>query len=72
MAPPKRKDLHWKDGRSAKELAKYILSSNRNIPIELEKILNDMSCKDNTDFIGEPEAVTQLLGRGLGRNHYLF
>lgn len=71
MAPPKRKDLHWKDGRSAKELAKYILSSNGNIPTELEKILYDIDYKKNNDFIGEPEVVTKLFGSGLGRNHDL-
>lgn len=71
MAPPKLKDLHWKDGRSAKELAKYILSSDGHIPNEFEKILYDINCKENNDFIGEPEAVTKLFGSGLGRNHDL-
>lgn len=71
IAPPKRKDLHWKDGRSAKELAKYILSSNGNIPKEIEKILDGINCSENIQFIGEPEAVTQLVGTGMGRNHDL-
>ena len=26
VAPPKNPSLHWKDGRSAKELAKYMTS----------------------------------------------
>ena len=28
-APPMKKDIHWKDGKSAKELAKYIIEGNK-------------------------------------------
>lgn len=69
LAPPKKKDKHWKDGRSAKELAKYMIKSQGYLPIEIEKILDDINFNENISFIGEPEAITELVGRGEGRNH---
>ena len=66
------RDKHWKDGISAKELAKYILDGNGTFPIEIEKILLKIGCKSKKVFKGEPEAVTHLVGRGNGRNHDLF
>lgn len=69
FAPPKRGDLHWKDGRSAKELAKYMVSGNGFLPDEIENVLGSINFNEDISFIGEPEAVTNLKGKGEGRNH---
>lgn len=71
FAPPQNPSLHWKDGRSAKELAKYIISGNGCIPKEIEIILSQLGCNPNSIFYGEPEAVTSLEGRGGGRHYDL-
>ena len=70
-APPKNPSLHWKDGRSAKELAKYMTSTKGYMPEEIENILTKLGCNTNITFYGEPEAVTSLEGRGGGRHHDL-
>ena len=70
-APPKNPSLHWKDGRSAKELAKYMTSTKGYMPKEIEDILAKLGCNPNITFYGEPEAVTSLEGRGGGRHHDL-
>lgn len=70
-APPQNPNLHWKDGRSAKELAKYMINGNGYIPKEIEDILVQLGCSPNITFCGEPEAVTGLEGRGGGRHHDL-
>lgn len=70
LAGPMR-DEHWKDGRSAKELAKYILGGKGTFTTEIEKILLKIGCKSEKVFKGEPEKVTYLVGRGNGRNHDL-
>ncbi|GAA0237167.1 DUF6946 family protein [Metaclostridioides mangenotii] len=69
LAPPKKVDTHWKDGRSAKEVAKYILAGNGYIPKEIEEILSEIGCNKEKIFYGEPEAVTKFVGRGEGCNH---
>lgn len=71
VAPPKSPSLHWKDGRSAKELAKYMTSTKGYMPKEIEDILVKLGCNPNITFYGEPEAVTSLEGRGGGRHHDL-
>ena len=71
VAPPKNPSLHWKDGRSAKELAKYMTSIKGYMPKEIEDILVKLGCNTNIIFYGEPEAVTSLEGRGGGRHHDL-
>ena len=63
-APPKNPSLHWKDGRSTKELAKYMTSTKGYMPKEIENILTKLGCNTNITFYGEPEAVTSLEGRG--------
>ena len=70
-APPKSPSLHWKDGRSAKELAKYMTSTKGYMPKEIEDILVKLGCNPNITFYGEPEAVTSLESRGGGRHHDL-
>ena len=71
VAPPKNPSLHWKDGRSAKELAKYMTSIKGYMPKEIEDILVKLGCNTNIIFYDEPEAVTSLEGRGGGRHHDL-
>lgn len=71
VAPPKSPSLHWKDGRSAKELAKYMTSTKGYMPKEIEDILVKLGCNPNITFYGEPEAVTSLESRGGGRHHDL-
>ena len=70
-APPMKKDIHWKDGKSAKELAKYIIEPNKYLPQELEVLLIKIGCRPSGEFQGEPEAITGLKSRGQGRTHDL-
>ena len=70
-APPMKKDIHWKDGKSAKELAKYIIEANKYLPQELEVLLIKIGCRPSGELQGEPEAITGLKSRGQGRTHDL-
>lgn len=74
-APPKDAQKQWKDGRSAKELARFACSSRFE---ELIKTLLKECQVKNQDFIGEPEAETYFptkeplnLGKNGPRNHDL-
>lgn len=74
FAPPKRGSLHWKDGRSAKELAKnWFRSGSARIPPELQKLLG--SHEATRGFVPEiafPEYVTRIDSfSGEHRNHDL-
>ena len=66
------KENHWKAGRSAMELASYILGGNGYLPKEIEDVLIKIGCKGDNVFKGEPEKITSLVGRGTGRHHDLF
>lgn len=70
-APPAKKEEHWQDGRSAKELARYIVGEKGCLPKELEYVLTKLECKEGTKLIGIPELVTKLDSRGRGRTHDL-
>lgn len=70
FAGPMKKN-HSKDGRSANELANYILDSKGYLPKEIEDILLEIGCKNDKIFKGEPEKITSLVGRGTGRHHDL-
>lgn len=74
-SPPMGGEKQWKDGRSAKELARYMTSDYPNVPIEISNILSHF-VPDNTEFEWSAEYVTDLqqfgLGRGEGRNHDAF
>ena len=50
-APPKNPSLHWKDGRSAKELAKYMTSTKGYMPEEIENILTKLGCTQTSHFM---------------------
>ena len=70
--PPMGGLKQWKDGRSAKELARYITSAIPDVPSEIEFILSDFVPSD-ASFEWAAEYVTDFashdLGRGEGRNH---
>jgi hypothetical protein len=72
-APPKKSE-HWKEGRSAMELAKAWFPDNGPcVPDEFASLL--LSRSDLADLqLGEgiPERVTTLPERGQGRNHDLW
>lgn len=65
----------WKDGRSAKELARYMTANYPIVPQEIENALSFVVDK-NADFDWAAEYVTDFLpfglGRGEGRNHDAF
>ncbi len=65
------KQSQWKDGRSAKELARYILNGNGYFPKEIEDVLLEIGCTKNKVFECEPEKETALIGVGKGRQHDL-
>lgn len=67
---PKLPVKQWKDGRSAKELAKYFIAYRPHLPNALEDILKEKLYLDSTaSFKGIPECKTALPGKGEGRNH---
>lgn len=68
VRPPKKPNLQWKDGRSAKELAKYMTSALPNVPREIEEVLQNFVGMD-ASFHWDAEYVTELPGEGEGRNH---
>jgi len=74
-SPPMGGEKQWKEGRSAKELARYMTSVYPNLPKELEDTLGDFVHK-NAEFEWAAEYVTDFqsfgLGRGEGRNHDAF
>lgn len=68
-APPKDKEKHWKDGRSAKSLAQFM--TDKNQVKKLESILNELGYDTKGIISCTPEANTVLPGTGNGRNHDL-
>lgn len=71
-APPAKKDLHWKCGRSAYELAVYITKTLPACPTEIEQCLRDAGIDTDKSFCWDGEVVTKFgpdLGRGYGRHH---
>lgn len=66
--PPKKGDLQWRDGRSAKELAKYMTGAFPAVPAEIEDALKTL-VPGNATFDWDAEYVTPLPGKGEGRNH---
>ena len=64
-APPKDADVQWKDGRSAKELARFV-TSDRFAPF-MSGVLKDWKIKEQ-DLIAEPEAETYFPAKELGKN----
>jgi hypothetical protein len=74
FAPPQRREFHWKDGRSAKELAKAWLRTGKpNIPKDIAKLFESHPLTANFfPEVGIPEYVTRLDNfKGEHRNHDL-
>ena len=69
FAPPKAKEKHWKDGRSAKSLAQFM--TDKNQVKKLEDILVELEYDTNGVILCIPEANTVLPCKGNGRNHDL-
>ena len=69
FAPPKAKEKHWKDGRSAKSLALFM--TDKNQVKKLEDILVELKYGTNGVISCTPEANTVLPCKGNGRNHDL-
>ncbi|BCO11361.1 hypothetical protein GEOBRER4_n1903 [Citrifermentans bremense] len=69
---PKR-EYHWKEGRSAMELAKaWFRGEKLSVPTELQTLLFSTSLLREVKLLnGVPEKVTRLPMRGEGRNHDL-
>lgn len=71
-AEPEGGESQWKEGRSAMEFARYMISSNNRLPKELSSYLNSIGFKDE-NYICYPEEVTPFddfdLGTGSGRHH---
>ena len=71
-AEPKGGEQHWKDGRSAKEFARYMTQKTNVLPKAIEDYLKSIGVK-GCDFICQPEHVTDYdkdkLGIGTGRHH---
>lgn len=74
-APPMGKSRQWVEGRSAKELARYMTKNYPQLPIEIENILKEF-VRDDSEFDWAAEYVTRFepfgLGCGEGRNHDAF
>ncbi len=66
--PPKKGKLQWCDGRSAKELAKYMTHQFPTVPKEIEDAIKPLVSMDS-QFDWDAEHVTALPGKGEGRNH---
>ena len=66
--PPKKGEKQWADGRSAKELAKYITKQLPFVPVEIENAVGSI-VSANAEFDWDAEYVTNLPGIGEGRNH---
>ena len=56
----------WRDGRSAKELARYIMSAYPDVPMEIEVGLSNLVSPDSA-FTWAAEYVTDLTSHNLGR-----
>src|SRR5207249_1186267 len=58
IAPPKGKDAHWVDGRSAKELARvWCGTGSVSIPNDIRALMESHSDFRDVEFLsGEPEA----------------
>ena len=70
--PPMGGAKQWKDGRSAKELARYMTKNYPAVPDEVENLLLNFTPADS-EFEWDAEYVTSFekhgLGKGEGRNH---
>lgn len=72
IAPPMGGITQWRDGRSAKELARYMTNAFPHMPAEIEAVLSPFANPDSC-FKWGAEYVTEFsrfgYGLGMGRNH---
>ena len=68
VCPPKKGEKQWADGRSAKELAKYMTKNLPSVPAEIENAIKTI-VPAKAEFEWDAEYVTNLPGIGEGRNH---
>lgn len=74
LAPPQKRERQWKDGRSAKELAKaWVGAGAARVPAELDALFKSRPATESLVLeCGTPEVVTKLDDyRGGKRNHDL-
>ncbi len=64
VAPPKGGEAQWKDGYSAKELAKFVIEHPEDFSKLLEKVVKSTIDYIPSSFTGEPEATTNLPPQG--------
>lgn len=67
-APPMGGEEQWREGRSAMELARYMTAHLPYVPYEIEQALTAL-VPDSAVFSWDAEYVTELPGKGQGRNH---
>lgn len=67
-APPMGGEEQWREGRSAMELARYMTAHLPYVPYEIEQALTAL-VPDTAVFSWDAEYVTELPGKGQGRNH---
>ena len=71
LAPPMGKDKQWKDGRSAKEFARYLIAAQDELPKEIEEVIAPFSHERRLLAL-HAEHITSFgegFGRGKGRDH---
>ena len=59
-APPQGGNLQWKDGYSAKELAKFVIKKQTEFQNLIQDVINEAGIKNCNYLEGEPEASTRL------------
>jgi hypothetical protein len=70
---PKDPYVHWKDGRSAKELARAWMCPDCHCPDEIAQLLESNALTGSVRIVeGYPEHFTYLPKRGGPRNHDLY
>lgn len=69
FAPPMDEKKQWKDGRSAKSLAQFMM--DKNCCVILDSLFKELGYNTRKEINCTPEANTPLPGQGNGRNHDL-
>lgn len=72
VAPPKGREIQWKDGYSAKELAKFVTKKSQLFEDLITNVITETDNVITEALIGEPEVETKFPeGNREGRNHDL-
>lgn len=59
-APPQKGRAQWRDGKSAKEFAKYVTHGKKAFKNLINRIIKDCYGLSINSLVGEPEATTDL------------